>query len=364
MTAKTLSILAAALLTVGSLSAADSIRLDSDSFGSPNVYNNVPIKTKFGERFADALGMTLTNKGVGGSVINDAWIRMLTKPEHQPPHPSPHAMHVLNLGFNDMRLYGNQPLADKEIATRLGAMIAFLRLDMVLDDNNRALTYTTGWKTAGPFRDFYGGHNRYTNTKGATATYTFQGDNVTIGTFGLPQGQGGTMELAIDGTVRKTVSLDSRCIGGSGAGAAHGHVYVPVAVELSGLGPGNHTLTVKNQSPKTIYIDYVGTRDSKNPKILVCGMTRMTTKGYTLGAPFNKGSDDAANRCNAAIKAMLAQEFDSDVIYVPQEDFDAAQHVGQPDNIHPNEEGHRILANNLLKACNAQPIRRRSSTSD
>ena len=317
----------------------DVLRLDGDSFGRGGYGE----EKKFVDIVAEAYDLKVDNKAVSSSIINDGWKRMLNDPSYMLEVPSSYDYHLINLGFNDMRKYGNDPLAAAEVANRLQAMISYMRLGSIMDQDDATITYTGSWTTNPNKDDMYGGGCTYTGAPGDSLTTTFTGGTLTIGTFGL-ETNGGTMEILVDGTSVRTVDLTAQCTAG----------YAPMAIELSGLGDGRHTLTIRKADDTQgayIYLDYIGQRSDDVPTILVNGITRMKEESYHAFPGWNNGSDEAVTACNEAIERMITENFDETVLFVDQSDYDPNQLVGG-DGVHPSTEGHQWIAQNIIDCLN------------
>lgn len=317
------------------------IRVDGDSFGLYRYLNETREGNLFPERVARLKKFTLTNSSVNGSEANDVWHRINTGVSV----PSQYNHHMINVGYNDVRHWGNLPSTNLDVKNKIVNIAAFLRLGSITDSADTAIMYTGTWASVLPVRpnDFYGTDARYTTTINDRANYYFMGNSVTIGLLGRSNTAGATVEIKVDGVVKQTINTANQCNSNS--------VYVNIAVELTNLGAGAHTLTITktDASGSTLYIDWIGIPSLDPPIIIVNGITKMITANYALNAPYNNGSDALMLAANKSIREGLSM-FDERVIFIDQSDFDPNNYnVISKDGSHPNDYGHEWIASNILK---------------
>ena len=314
------------------------LRLDSDSFGSGGYGE----KQLFIEIAAKQLNLELHNRSVPGSVVHDAWLRLLSdNPLQQIKVPSPYRNHVINLGINDLRRYGESPLAPEEVVHRLTNLIAYLRLSTIIDQNDPTVKYTGKWTTMAG-KDFYRQTLIATGDPGAGATVTFDGDSITVGTHVLGN-EGGTIQLKVDGTVRYEANVGPRCANN----------FASSAIELRDLGAGPHTLQISKSDAapdRYIYIDWIGQTEKKPPAIYVNGITKMQKSTYVMYPPTNHSSGELTLEANRLIADAIKHNFDDRVIFVDQSSFDPDTQdlILGSDKLHPNDLGHQLIAKNLM----------------
>lgn len=312
----------------------NSIRCDGDSFGT--AIGAIDPENIFIKRVAKDKGLVLTNAHVAGRKTIDVWNDI----KANVPIPSPYKYHMLNVGFNDVRQYGATNYFEKEIAHRLKAIIAFLRSKTLYDDNNTHITYHGTWET-NKVSESYGGSNHSTATPNSYAEFVFTGDKIAVGTFVL-NAVGSDMTIAVDGVVKKIFTNGNQA----------GNPYGVTAIELTGLGSGNHTLRITKTDTGTdpLLIDWIGIPSDNPPVVIVNGLTIMKAASYSLYPPYNNGSDASIALANKTIKEYLV-EFDKKVIFVDQSDYDLNNYnlTLSSDNVHPNDFGHEWLARNILK---------------
>jgi hypothetical protein len=90
-------------------------------------------------------------------------------------------------------------------------------------------------------------------------------------------------------------------------------------------------------------------RDTADPPVIIYnGITKMRSDQYANFAPFNKGSDLAVSNCNQAISQMILNSFDYNVVFVDQSNYNPnTENLLCADLVHPNDNGHQKLANNI-----------------
>lgn len=323
---------------LSALTAKKAIRIDGDSFCTIGDGKSGRL---FWERVSKAKSLTPTNAGVGGAAIIDVWnliSRELTI-------PSPYDIHLVNVGFNDMRSHGDNPLCAKDAATRLRGVGGFLRLQSAKTSDDPSITYIGNWQTTStpsePGGEFYSPSVKYTSSQGDYVETDFEGDGFTLGTFFLSD-IGATMELKVDGVVIEIVHTGSQALVD----------YSPTALEFSGFGPGVHTLRVTKISndDQNIFVDYIGVPRADPPTVYFNGVTKMKDDMYSQYAPdWNKGSDSVVESMNKEVRKALSN-FDSRIVFVDQSDFDPDYNdLLLSDNVHPNALGHEWLASNVIK---------------
>lgn len=311
----------------------NTFRVDGDSFGL--AFGDANSNNIFPNRVARTMEVDLNNASVSGELAVVAW----NKIKSDVSVPSIYNYHLLNVGFNDVRKYGNLPNFDQDLKNRITAIVAYLRLESIIDDNNTNIQYTGTWNVAS-VPDSYGGFNMYTSVPGAYASYAFDGDKVSVGTFVLGTA-GSVMEIKVDGVVKKTFSNDYQT----------GNGYCSSAIEITGLGNGAHTLTITKTDTTNgnMYIDWIGMPSNNPPIIIYNGITKMKASEYDLHSPNNKGSDKAIYTANKAIREGLA-EFDEKVVYIDQSDYDPNEwSLTVSDGVHPNNLGHEWIASNIIR---------------
>jgi len=310
-------------------------RLDADSFGHTGGSAN----KRFGERITRFKKLIFTNASVGGQSATDAWIKIKTEVSV----PSTFESHILNVGFNDVRLNGDKTNISISVAHQIQAIVAFLRLKNIKLCNDPSIVYSGVWDIVSTLPEKVSPSIKYTNVQGAYVEFSFVGNNITIGSFNLETvGAGGTLEVKIDGVSKFTKTMDSE--------GAVAYVTEPIIIE--NLSEGAHTCRITNSvsnGNQNIYFDYYGVQSETAPIIFVNGLTKMKTAQYSINSPYDKANDTIINTTNNKIREILSN-FDERVIFIDLSNFDPNNYnLLDTDNVHPNNLGHEWIASNILK---------------
>lgn len=311
------------------------IRLDCDSFGTVGTTGKL-----FCDKLANEKSYILTNSSVGSQRLYDAW----SKIKNEVPVPSPFDIHFLNLGFNDVRLWGGSSNLYIDMQIRLIRLLQYLRLQTIKSNTDVTVTYNGTWQVFSPVPESLTGTSKYTTEKNASVSFSFFGNKVSIGTFKVAAPSNvGTIQIKIDNVVHDTLNL-AQWEGRDGSG-----MYV---IELSGLSDSQHTCTVTKTDNTTnqVFFDWWGIPSDNPPLIIVNGLTKMKTESYAESAPYNKGNDTYMLAASNYLRMTCANYFKDKVIYVDQSDFDPNNYdLVAADGVHPNDFGHSWISDNILK---------------
>ncbi len=153
-----------------------------------------------------------------------------------------------------------------------------------------------GWTFTGTWANYVSSHpwaavGRYTNSPGATASATFDGDVLLVGYTMIDGGACGSMSVQVDGVVVGTINCaPPRVISG---GVGHSP-YAPGVFRASGFGPGTHTVLLTSNSAGYALIDWVGGPPA--------------SRLWLLTLPFTANGDDAeVIAYNCAISQVAVQ---------------------------------------------------------
>lgn len=315
-----------------------SIRLDCDSFGLLDA----PAGKLFIDLISKSKGYDLTNAAVSGKTLFDAWKKITS----EITLPSPYDIHFINLGFNDVRRWGDVEGIAPDVAARMVQLVKYLRLKNIVKHNDESIVYSGTWLESHNIDGSILGDTKYTGDQSSSATFNFTGSNLSIGTFALKEvNTNGTIEITIDGTVVKTITM-SRWEGRGEYGAT--------VLEVTGLSDSAHTCVFKkiDASANNIYFDWYGVPSDNPPTVIINGITKMLSASYADPAftPFIHGSASAIADTNKVVRSNLAWNFDEKVIFIDQSDYDPDNnYLVSADSIHPNDFGHSWIADNVLK---------------
>ncbi len=137
---------------------------------------------------------------------------------------------------------GNWPAAAKSIIATAG-LSPQPPLTGRIDDDNLAIQYSGAWSASG-FRALgdYDDGVHYAQTNGASGSLTFTGTGITF--YTETNVDEGTIGVSVDGVSKGTVN----------ANTATRAAQVPL-YSISGLSPGQHTITVAKQSGQYLLVD-------------------------------------------------------------------------------------------------------------
>lgn len=252
-------------------------------------------------------------------------------------------------GFNDVRYNGTNVNALETYRRCLRAAVMWMCRDPidVGQMNNVGWTKTGTW-TPGVVN---GLNTSYSSTNGDYITGSISGTAITVcylSRFGY--GDAGTaLEVRIDGSLVDTIDTSFGTASGytnGGSGAAR---YVPMARRYAGLTAGAHTVVLTHNSTGGKYVQpaYVcGNGGTQAGHVIISNPYKVTD--WTLGSPYNNGSDAAVDAYTAVI-AEIVNEAQADGYKLVKWAF-ADAHVikgtdEDADGIHPNNDGHQHIAN-------------------
>jgi hypothetical protein len=189
----------------------------------------------------------------------------------------------------------------------LRAMLWYLRCSSVLQQTDASFTYGGTWTTLTQTW-FMGGTLTQTVVNGATATIAVNGTDFVL----FSRATGGAQASAtvtVDGTAYTTITNPgSQCVTATSTLAS---TSAPMAIPITGLSAGAHTIVVTNTGGGggTIFVDAIGTVSTAPPTVLVHKQVYLPDVAYTAWA--NGANNTTVDVINAAIDAVVA-EFPSD----------------------------------------------------
>ena len=245
--------------------------------------------------------------------------------------PVPYGLYGLNVVLNDVSRYLNDPAKKEYFRRVLRAAVAW----SALPDKKTArgaqagITFTGTW-TDSPSPNPCG---KYTTQNGATATATVSGDTVFIGVSeGDYADMGESINVTIDGVSKGTFGVKV-----SGTTTYLGQWWGRAVWKFTGLGAGNHTVVVTQNSPsgKFLHLDWIAGSDQiTKTRVQVGNCTKCSAAWYS-GA----GVTEAMIQSYNSIIADVVAEFP----YARLVDLFNALYPStclQADGAHWNETGH------------------------
>jgi hypothetical protein len=142
----------------------------------------------------------------------------------------------------------------------LRAMLWYLRCSSVLQSTDASFVYTGTWTTISATW-FMGGSMQQTIVVGATVTITVTGTDFVLFTRATGGAQA-SATVTVDGVTKATITNPgSQCVTSTSTLAA---TSAPVAIPLTGLGAGAHTIVITNNGGggNTLFVDAIGTISS------------------------------------------------------------------------------------------------------
>lgn len=233
-------------------------------------------------------------------------------------------------GFNDMRYLGanSGPYEDS-----LKAMLAWMGTSSKAKAIN--LPVTGAW-SATPVNSI----GRNSTDVGATISTTVESSVVYVAAI-QQSSNNGSFKVTVDG-------IDYGPYQTRGGAAYSNNVnYSPYLIRIGDLSNAPHSVVVTVLSGQ-VFIDWIGS-PTQGQAVYVSGCMKMTASGYTLGAPFNNGSDALAEQYTGLIQSAVSQLAADGlrIFYVPLA-YDQNTQVSN-DNVHPKESGQVTTAVSFIK---------------
>jgi lysophospholipase L1-like esterase len=263
---------------------------------------------------------------------------------------------VVTLGFNDIRRNGNNVTANAKTLEKLKsgarALIANSWLASAVAANNGAVSTTGTWTTVSGIGDKaslnLSGLVKTSIVAGSTLTYTWTGTSLVIGTFSTDEVTtfGGDFTYSIDGGSSITYTGKNKTDGISDG--ATDNSIIANAIVVTGLTNSSHTVVITTSSTDRVRIDYFGILQNRLycPSIIINSLAYMNSTGYALSPAF--GSDATMNQGSAALEQVVSEFPNFPVYFNDINKFYDITTGLDTDNIHPNDVGHKQIANSIL----------------
>lgn len=315
------------------------------------------LSTTYANRYvnliASAFDTNFTNLGFSGSVLEEPG--QLDRMYAQNINDA--SISTLLTGYNNHRYYGTD-------ANRLDTYEKALPAALVyLSTPNTEKIFGTSMSTSGNWNatTTYGisGRSIFTKSSGSIATTTVKGSVVYIvGTRTDPRNTG-SVTISVD---EQTIGTYS-CAGVKPSSAAKIN-YAPFLVRVPNLTNGPHTVKVVSNNNGYCQIDWIvgNTSLTAFPRVYVGGALLMTPTQYTKNSP--KGSIEANTMYNNVIKKTretLASDGLNVFIAPTESTFNPVLHMST-DNVHPNDAGHKMIANTFINAATKNPQKFKANT--
>lgn len=247
--------------------------------------------------------------------------------------PIPFGLYGLNVVLNDISRYKDDAGKKEYFRTALRAVIAWAALpDKKTGRGTQAgITFSGTWVDS-PTPNTCG---KYTTQNGASASATVSGDTVFVGvSAGDYADMGESINVTIDGVSKGTFSVKV-----PGVTTWLNQWWSRVAWKFTGLGAGNHTVVVTQNSPngKFLHLDWIaGSDQTTKTRVQVGNVTKCSAAWYA-----GSGVTEAMISDYNSIIADVVAEFPYARLVDLFSVWDAAAYL-QADGAHWNETGHAI----------------------
>lgn len=286
-------------------------------------------------------------RGVGASTPANSWQGLVTTINTavdsaqaaddsrivQESEPDPKKVYVTCIGTNDAGQYKDNAAKKAFFKNVFRAILAWRLLpDRKTGRGPKAgITFTGTWLDS-PSPNTCG---KYTTQNGATATATVSGDTVFVGvSAGDYVDMGESINITIDGVSKGTFSVKV-----PGVATWLNQWWSRVAWKFTGLGAGNHTVVVTQNSPtgKFLHLDWIaGSDQTTKTRVQVGNVTKCSAAWYAGG-----GVTEAMISDYNSIIAEVVAEFPYARLVDLFSAWNAAAYL-QADGAHWNETGHAI----------------------
>lgn len=267
-------------------------------------------------------GKRLLNLATGGTMAADACDVIFANPLGAGDSAS------IFFGVNDSPQYGTDANKLACYKSILSAHAYFLGQSV-----SSASTWTQAgtWATNSPYT--------HSSSAGSTLTTTFSGDLLTFG-YGQQVGYSGEFSVTVDGINKGSFYFNPL----ANFTTNNGRNYATMLGRIDGCGAGSHTV-VFTVVAGNVFINWIGQSIKSNPIYL------LTT--YLLNSYGANGSDAAIAALNTQVAAVATQAtadglnvtcLDTGSTIDRTVDLLTVNQLGQPDGIHPTQQGNVNLA--------------------
>ena len=285
-------------------------------------------------------GWTVTNAAVSTSMILDQLTPILATTT------AVGDAYTLQIGTNDQRTYQTDATKRTVFERAHQAAIAWLGIPSTRKTLGTSANVTGSWSTSSE----YSGIGRTTSSSGATMTATVYGGTIYVA-YIVANSTTGTFTVSVDGVSQGTLSTDP----GATITSALSRTYTEQLARFTGFSEGAHTVLI-TQTSGTVKIDWIaGVVSSQQdlwPVVVVGNVPKMTSAAY---ASFG-GSDTTVGDYNTVISSNIST-LAGDGLNVKSVDVWSVidPNTDLNDGIHPNDTGHRDIANAYYSAVKAIP---------
>lgn len=298
--------------------------------------------TQYTAVFAADTGLTITNKGVSGSGVEDNALSVYGVT------PQAGSLNTYMLGYNDAKLQNALDLLTAVIEPGWWAALTWLTLINadVLAASGAGVTRAGSWTNAGWHTAMSTSHTGDTITAQNVA-----GTVVYVG-YLLTTAAAGTFSVLVDGISYGPYTCQSSTTPLTATRMAG-------VARIGGLQNGTHSVqVVANAAGGPVSIDWIGANGMAGATVVVGGIAHSDATGYASFPPHNYGSDAIMDAYNAALLAVIntlcadgldVRYADLDLVFLLTTDL-------YTDHVHPNDLGHQHIASAFAQTVMTVPL--------
>ena len=337
------------------------------------AYGNSSQENSWGALIANRLGaieypfaqngLILSNDGNGfARYIRPAALRRPAR-DGTRGWPAAADLVVINCGLADLAANGvvGANIYPGPFARTLDAVVAFARLSAFYNadpggGSDPTITWNGTWTDIALTDRNVGAGARFTYTPGSGITLTtppkFDGGEIDL-FWCTANGNAWDLYIEVTGATSygRTQRIDATWGDQVSAKGSYG------VTRLTDLNPGAHTITITAYGAGLLTFDGWGIRATTPPNVVLCSQLKATQPALdTWLGPFAADTPTLAtiDMLNGWIQ-QAASRFGNRVAYHTQPDVILEMPGSTLDNIHPNDRGHRILADALLSTIDTLP---------
>lgn len=281
----------------------------------------------------------LFSRGVNGSLVHEAAERLYgTGAASWSTADSGDVLIQANL--NTARDFGPDPLALATSRNALRAMVATISASRRIEDSDRRHSYFGTWRTKS-MSWTSGGSVHVATRNGSRVQFTAVGGEY-LSIRGVA-GSGVTLRVS-DRTTRRTIA---RIRTGQRVHPAYSHAGIPLLYRLPDSLAG-HTVRMTKESG-TGRFTFDARLPARNDPGTVILVKEPYLADYSLSTAHPNGSDAAIDAFNGVVDKLAAEFPNVVTVELNAAGWDPMAFL-QPDGVHPNEAGHRFIADAVRAA--------------
>jgi lysophospholipase L1-like esterase len=302
-------------------------------------------ETDWASIVSNTLEYTKLNHAVSSASLADLTMRGALYTNVQIPE----SVSLALLGYNDMNYVGTDETALTTFQRNLYSVVARLSLPSVklTTGTSRSITYKGSWEI---LNLGWGDTIKASNKNGSTATTKITGSVIYVDIIQYG-GYDRSLNVVIDGEDKGTFE------GSTFPTTEAGTTFAPYLLRFADLSNSVHTVVLTvGGTIGYAYINWVAGLDGNAPnypKVYIGGVLSETDEGYLFPSytPWIRGSDEAVIKFNNKI-AEVCSILATDGLNVKYVDVNSGYNADTDmyDYRHPNDSGHRHIAERFLSA--------------